>query len=77
MPLQYLIEFLNRAAVVQGVEMIEGGAVERIVGTKGQTCGRIGSFGGLGSCGPSRKQKHHAEKQIAIGRQARKQMGIP
>src|SRR5580704_12977723 len=75
MALQYLIELLNRTVVIHVVEVVEGRAIQRVVGTERETVsGRDRSRICLGSC---RMGQNRAEEQIAINHHAGKQNGIP
>ncbi len=46
MALQYLIEFLDRAVVIEIVKVVEGRSVQRVVGTKRQAVPGVRQPGG-------------------------------
>src|SRR5579863_5920126 len=73
MALQYLIKFLNRTVVIQIVEVVEGRAIQGVVGTERETVSRVSCLSVcLGSC---RMGQNQAEEQIAISHHAGKQNG--
>jgi hypothetical protein len=73
MTLQYLSELLNRSVVIEVVEMIEGCAIQGVVGAERKTVSGRGCSGiRLGS---SRLGQNQAEKQTAMSHHAGKQNG--
>src|SRR5580704_3475398 len=75
MALQYLIKFLHRTVVIHVVEVVEGRAIQGVVGTERETVSGVSCLSAcLGSC---RMGQNQAEEQIAINHHAGKQNGIP
>src|SRR5580704_5302827 len=75
MALQYLIELLNCTVVIQIVEVVEGRAIQGVVGAERKTVSGASCLSVcLGSC---RMGQNEAEEQIAINHHAGKQNGIP
>ena len=77
MPLQYLIEILDGAVVIEVVEVIESCPVQCVIGTKRYAvpgASRLRECLGSGCVGQHQRQ---GEQQMAMGQGTAKQMGIP
>lgn len=65
MPLQNLVEFLNRMVVVKIVEVVESGEVQRVIGAVGEHIGRAGRLSVHRGRRPSDEQE--AQKRDTAG----------
>src|SRR5208282_1505477 len=76
MPLQYLVELLNGAVVIEIVEMVEGRVIQGVVGTERQGILWVVYLSvRLGSCYRERtRQKQQGQKQVATGQGAGRQI---